>query len=269
MTPSPVANPVHSLPNPPNISNLSVPTHLSMPAKSALVSQWNTSDKISLGSLIVTLTLVGVTYYSVRVNRRMVIQSGKDTKDTINTMKEVNRDNMKVSVLAMKHESMLTLFSVILSSFRGSLDFVDWALGFTSIDTFSDEEYSPTNPTIQVFVKTPKPEDYPQDKNINSVLDKFESMETKARIDLLGNDDLGLEVVRWITSFEIINTEWNQGVADLVEESSGPNSNEADLKRKLEELKRKIREDLQPLRMDIKPILDLMKKKIDPEFKDE
>lgn len=188
----------------------------------------------SISSVVLTLATVVL----VIVNIWLIKQSKKDNKDTIDAMKltnketietmksvneetlrnmnEVNRDNQKISLLTMKHDSNLDIYAVILAGMLGTIDLTEWLIDSSKVISQQVGMGENGVPRYAIYLDIPPFDKYPEAESLSALLVKFRSMETKARIDLLGNEELGMQVVQWIARYDLAMKNWSEQVEGLL-----------------------------------------------------
>lgn len=250
-----------------------------------------TSLSLSLLLVVATILLAIVTYRLVTGSRTEsaknidalkstnseTIEAMKSTNsETIEAMKfvnqvsienlqAVNKDNQKLSILAMRHDSALKIYANALAGMRGSLDTTHWMIEQTNISPINSGLNPDLTPRAINALTKPKYGDYPEYADLDPILQKFRSMETKAMFDLLESEDVGMQIASWIDKYTVIMENWNVNIPTIRTVLNGGQVPISVSQGSLIELKRVTTVKLAELSLAIVEIKTLMESKLDGE----
>lgn len=155
------------------------------------------SEKIALIASLATLALVVVNIIQVKLGER------------------ANKKNQQLSIVSMKHESLLSVFSILIAGMRGSLYLVEKRIKETRISPIPNGTDAQGNARYFVSLQVPAEQNFFNYEAANAVIQQFRSLEIKARLDLLESDEIGISIVRWIKDFDSLKDYWQEAYSDL------------------------------------------------------
>ena len=215
------------------MSKTSIPIAINSPSPVHVLrdNHLTNSDWISIGALGLSFLLILVTLFLVLADRSMVRQSE----------------------LQMRHDSLLDIYTIFVAGMSAMIALHEWRVKNTTLEMAINPIGLPSYKLVK-----PNLDHYTEVPNIRQTTESFTSFESMSRLKLLKNDDIASEVDTWLTSYELIITDWDEAIPGF-EATLTPSISQTDNPRqRLSDIQRR---QLQFVQEKLRPaILDLMEK---------